>query len=217
MILPLRILMFLLMLAIAYFIFRWNKNNSGKKRWYALAIIFALASFGALGYTPESRHQEAVESSKAESSSIKESERKESISIEEDAKSSSLSEKKASSIKAKQQSQNQNNAEAIVTYLSNELNNEYNDTFTVSYDKNQNKIIMVCHDQSVVNTAKQANSSKEALDDWLEFEGAMHQFSNDALDSKWNIRIPFVIEDDNGTKLLEVKGGYTVYNIIDHE
>lgn len=217
MILPLRILMFLLMLAIAYFIFRWNKNNSGKKRWYALAIIFALASFGALGDTPESRHQEAVESSKAESSSIKESERKESISIEEDAKSSSLSEKKASSIKAKQQSQNQNNAEAIVTYLSNELNNEYNDTFTVSYDKNQNKIIMVCHEQSVVNTAKQANSSKEALDDWLEFEGAMHQFSNDALDSKWNIRIPFVIEDDNGTKLLEVKGGYTVYNIIDHE
>ena len=217
MILPVRILMFLLMLAIAYFIFRWNNNNSKKKRWYALAIIFALASFGALGDTPESRHQEAVESSKAESSSIKESERKESISIEEDAKSSSLSEKKASSIKAKQQSQNQNNAEAIVTYLSNELNNEYNDTFTVSYDKNQNKIIMVCHDQSVVNTAKQANSSKEALDDWLEFEGAMHQFSNDALDSKWNIRIPFVIEDDNGTKLLEVKGGYTVYNIIDHE
>ena len=88
MILPLRILMFLLMLAIAYFIFKWNKNNSGKKRWYALAIVFALASFGALGDTPESRHQEAVESSKAESSSIKESERKESISIEEDAKSS---------------------------------------------------------------------------------------------------------------------------------
>ena len=64
MILPVRILMFLLMLAIAYFIFRWNKNNSGKKRWYALAIIFALASFGALGDTPEARHQEAVESSK---------------------------------------------------------------------------------------------------------------------------------------------------------
>ncbi|MYZ84043.1 hypothetical protein FYL26_09910, partial [Lactobacillus salivarius] len=90
MILPVRIFMFLLMLAIAYFIFRWNKNNSGKKRWYALAIIFALSSFGALGDTPEARHQEAIESSKAESSSIKESERKESISIEEDAKSSSL-------------------------------------------------------------------------------------------------------------------------------
>lgn len=105
MILPLRILMFLLMLAIAYFIFRWNNNNFKKKRWYALAIIFALASFGALGDTPESRHQEAVESSKAESSSIKESERKESISIEEDAKSSSLSEKKASSIKTKQSSE----------------------------------------------------------------------------------------------------------------
>lgn len=104
MILPLRILMFLLMLAIAYFIFRWNNNNFKKKRWYALAIIFALASFGALGDTPESRHQEAVESSKAESSSIKELERKESISIEEDAKSSSLSEKKASSIKTKQSS-----------------------------------------------------------------------------------------------------------------
>lgn len=104
MILPLRILMFLLMLAIAYFIFRWNKNNSGKKRWYALAIVFALASFGALGDTPEARHQEAIESSKAESSSIKESERKESISIEEDAKSSSKAKAKASSIKAKQSS-----------------------------------------------------------------------------------------------------------------
>ena len=217
MILPVRILMFLLMLAIAYFIFRWNKNNSGKKRWYALAIVFALASFGALGDTPEARHQEAVESSKAESSSIKESERKESISIEEDAKSSSKAEAKSSSIKAKQQSLNQKNAEAMVTYLSNELNNEYNDTFTVSYDKKQNKIIMVCHDQSLVDIAKQANSSKKALDDWLEFEGIMHKFSNDALDSKWNIRIPFVIEDDNGTKLLEVKNGYTVYNIIDHE
>lgn len=217
MILPLRILMFLLMLAIAYFIFRWNKNNSGKKRWYALAIVFALASFGALGDTPEARHQEAIESSKAESSSIKESERKESISIEEDAKSSSKAEAKSSSIKAKQQSLNQKNAEAMVTYLSNELNTEYNDTFTVSYDKKQNKIIMVCHDQSLVDIAKQANSSKKALDDWLEFEGIMHQFSNDALDSKWNIRIPFVIEDDNGTKLLEVKNGYTVYNIIDHE
>ena len=104
MILPLRILMFLLMLAIAYFIFRWNNNNFKKKRWYALAIIFALSSFGALTDTPEARHQEAVESSKAESSSIKESKRKESISIEEDVKSSSLSEKKASSIKAKQSS-----------------------------------------------------------------------------------------------------------------
>lgn len=82
MILPVRILMFLLMLTIAYFIFRWNNNNSKKKRWYALAIIFALSSFGALTDTPEARHQEAVESSKAESSSIKESKRKESISIE---------------------------------------------------------------------------------------------------------------------------------------
>lgn len=104
MILPVRILMFLLMLTIAYFIFRWNNNNSKKKCWYALAIIFALSSFGALTDTPEARHQEAVESSKAESSSIKESKRKESISIEEDVKSSSLSEKKASSIKAKQSS-----------------------------------------------------------------------------------------------------------------
>lgn len=105
----------------------------------------------------------------------------------------------------------------MVTYLSNELNTEYNDTFTVSYDKKQNKIIMVCHDQSLVDIAKQANSSKKALDDWLEFEGIMHKFSNDALNSKWNIRIPFVIEDDNGTKLLEVKNGYTVYNIMDDE
>ena len=204
-------------LGIAYLIFKWNKKNKQSKIYYAIAFMFLIGGLYMPFAETVSPEQEAAESSKAESSSIKESERKESISIEEDAKSSSLSEKKASSIKAKQQSLNQKNAEAMVTYLSNELNNEYNDTFTVSYDKNQNKIIMVCHDQSLVDIAKQSNSSKKALDDWLEFEGIMHQFSNDALDSKWNIRIPFVIEDDSGTKLLEVKNGYTVYNIIDHE
>lgn len=212
-----KILGMFISLGIAYLIFKWNKKNKQSKIYYAIACMFLIGGLYMPFAKTVSPEQEAVESSKAESSSIKESERKESISIEEDAKSSSLSEKKASSIKAKQQSLNQKNAEAIVTYLSNELNNEYNDTFTVSYDKKQNKIIMVCHDQSLVDIAKQANSSKKALDDWLEFEGIMHKFSNDALDSKWNIRIPFVIEDDNGTKLLEVKNGYTVYNIIDHE
>lgn len=188
---------------LAYLIFRWNKKNKQSKGYYVIAFLFLVGGL----YMPFTKtvdpDQEAIASSKSESISIKES------------KQSSI--KKASSIKAKQQSLNQKNAEAMVTYLSNELNTEYNDTFTVSYDKKQNKIIMVCHDQSLVDIAKQANSSKKALDDWLKFEGIMHKFSNDALNSKWNIRIPFVIEDDNGTKLLEVKNGYTVYNIIDYE
>ena len=190
-------------LGIAYLIFKWNKKNKQSKIYYIIAFMFLIGGLYMPFAKTVSPEQEAIESSKAESISIKES------------KQSSI--KKASSIKAKQQSLNQKNAEAMVTYLSNELNTEYNDTFTVSYDKKQNKIIMVCHDQSLVDIAKQANSSKKALDDWLEFEGIMHKFSNDALNSKWNIRIPFVIEDDNGTKLLEVKNGYTVYNIIDDE
>lgn len=202
---------------IAYLIFKWNRKNKQSKIYYIIAGLFLVGALYMPFAKTVSPEQEAIESSKAESSSIKESERKESMSIEEDAKSSNKAEAKSSSIKAKQQSLDQKNAEAIVTYLSDELNAEYNDTVTVSYDEKQNKIIMVCHDQSVVNAAKQANSSKKALDDWLEFEGTMHQFSNAALDSKWNIRIPFVIEDDNGTKLLEVKNGYTVYNIIDNE
>lgn len=184
---------------IAYLIFKWNRKNKQSKIYYIIAGLFLVGALYMPFAKTVSPEQEAIESSKAKSISVKESK------------------KKASSIKAKQQSLNQKNAEAIVTYLSNELNTEYNDTFTVSYDKKQNKIIMVCHDQSLVDIAKQANSSKKALDDWLEFEGIMHKFSNDALNSKWNIKIPFVIEDGNGTKLLEVKNGYTVYNIIDNE
>lgn len=184
---------------IAYLIFKWNRKNKQSKIYYIIAGLFLVGALYMPFAKTVSPEQEAIESSKAKSISVKESK------------------KKASSIKAKQQSLNQKNAEAMVTYLSNELNTEYNDTFTVSYDKKQNKIIMVCHDKSLVDIAKQANSSKKALDDWLKFEGIMHKFSNDALNSKWNIRIPFVIEDDNGTKLLEVKNGYTVYNIIDYE
>lgn len=203
MILPVRILVFLLMLGIAYLIFRWNHKNSKKKRWYALAIFFALGSIGALMDTPEARHQEAIESSKSESVSIKES-RKSSI-------------RESSSIKSSVHSQRQTNIEDAVTYLSNTLNDKYNDTFTVSYDKKQDKIIMVCHNQELVNIAKKSGSDDTANEEWIKFEGVMHDFSHDMMLSRYNIRVPFVIEDDNGTKLLEVKNGYTVYNIMDNE
>lgn len=91
-------------LGIAYLIFKWNRKNKQSKIYYTIAFMFLVGGLYMPFAKTVSPEQEAVESSKAESSSIKESERKESISIEEDAKSSSLSEKKASSIKAKQSS-----------------------------------------------------------------------------------------------------------------
>lgn len=91
-------------LGIAYLIFKWNKKNKQSKIYYAIAFMFLIGGLYMPFAKTVSPEQEAAESSKAESSSIKESERKESISIEEDAKSSSLSEKKASSIKTKQSS-----------------------------------------------------------------------------------------------------------------
>lgn len=91
-------------LGIAYLIFKWNKKNKQSKIYYAIAFMFLIGGLYMPFAKTVSPEQEAIESSKAESSSIKESERKESISIEEDAKSSSLSEKKASSIKTKQSS-----------------------------------------------------------------------------------------------------------------
>lgn len=91
-------------LGIAYLIFKWNRKNKQSKIYYTIAFMFLVGGLYMPFAKTVSPEQEAVESSKAESSSIKESERKESISIEEDAKSSSLSEKKSSSIKAKQSS-----------------------------------------------------------------------------------------------------------------
>lgn len=91
-------------LGISYLIFKWNRKNKQSKIYYTIAFMFLVGGLYMPFAKTVSPEQEAVESSKAESSSIKESERKESISIEEDAKSSSKAEKKASSIKAKQSS-----------------------------------------------------------------------------------------------------------------
>ena len=91
-------------LGIAYLIFKWNRKNKQSKIYYTIAFMFLVGGLYMPFAKTVSPEQEAIESSKEESSSIKESKRKESISIEESAKSSSLSEKKASSIKAKQSS-----------------------------------------------------------------------------------------------------------------
>lgn len=188
---------------LAYLIFCWNKKNKQSKIYYVIAFLFLVGGL----YMPFTKtvdpDQEAIESSKSESVSIKES-RKSSI-------------RESSSIKSSVHSQRQTNIEDAVTYLSNTLNDKYNDTFTVSYDKKQDKIIMVCHNQELVNIAKKSASDDTANEEWIKFEGVMHNFSHDMMLSRYNIRVPFVIEDDNGTKLLEVKRGYTVYNIMDYE
>lgn len=190
-------------LGIAYLIFKWNKKNKQSKIYYAIAFMFLIGGLYMPFTKTVSPEQEAAESSKSESISIKES-RKSSI-------------RESSSIKSSVHSQRQTNIEDAVTYLSNTLNDKYNDTFTVSYDKKQDKIIMVCHNQELVNIAKKSASDDTANEEWIKFEGVMHDFSHDMMLSRYNVRVPFVIEDDSGTKLLEVKNGYTVYNIIDHE
>lgn len=188
---------------IAYLIFKWNRKNKQSKIYYIIAGLFLVGALYMPFAKTVSPEQEAIESSKSESISIKES-RKSSI-------------RESSSIKSSVHSQRQTNIEDAVTYLSNTLNDKYNDTFTVSYDKKQDKIIMVCHNQELVNIAKKSGSDDTANEEWIKFEGVMHDFSHDMMLSRYNIRVPFVIEDDNGTKLLEVKNGYTVYNIIDNE
>ena len=188
---------------IAYLIFKWNRKNKQSKIYYIIAGLFLVGALYMPFAKTVSPEQEAIESSKSESVSIKES-RKSSI-------------RESSSIKSSVHSQRQTNIEDAVTYLSNTLNDKYNDTFTVSYDKKQDKIIMVCHNQELVNIAKKSGSDDTANEEWIKFEGVMHDFSHDMMLSRYNIRVPFVIEDDNGTKLLEVKNGYTVYNIIDNE
>lgn len=188
---------------IAYLIFKWNRKNKQSKIYYIIAGLFLVGALYMPFAKTVSPEQEAIESSKSESVSIKES-RKSSI-------------RESSSIKSSVHSQRQTNIEDAVTYLSNTLNDKYNDTFTVSYDKKQDKIIMVCHNQELVNIAKKSGSDDTANEEWIKFEGVMHDFSHDMMLSRYNIRVPFVIEDDNGTKLLEVKNGYTVYNIMDYE
>lgn len=199
------------MLGIAYLIFSWNRKNSKKKAWYGLAIIFVLGGIGALMDTPESRQQEAA----AESSSIKASEKAEKSSREAELKSeaSAASESKQKS-SSKKQSDDTNTLNELQTAV-NFINNQ-NNAVKASVGQNNKSIVLTVND-SVAEVAKNAANDQTNQDNWIKFTGEINKLTESMLTGRYNVKVPFIIQAQDGTKLMESKHGYTVYDIMDTE
>lgn len=207
----LRILCFVIMLGIAYLIFSWNRKNSKKKAWYGLAIIFVLGGIGALMDTPEARQQEAA----AESSSIKASEKAEESSreaeLESEASAASESKQKSSSKKQSDDTNTRNELDTAVNFINNQ-----NNAVKASVGQNNKSIVLTVND-SVAEVAKNAANDQTNQDNWIKFTGEINKLTQSMLTGKYNVKVPFIIQSQDGTKLMESKHGYTVYDIMDTE
>lgn len=80
-----------------------------------------------------------------------------------------------------------------------------------------NKAIILTVDDSVSNVALNANKSEENQDNWIKFTGEINNLTKNMLVGKYNVKVPFIVESTDGTKLMESKHGFTVYDIMDHE
>ena len=207
----LRILCFVIMLGIAYLIFSWNRKNSKKKAWYGLAVIFVLGGIGALMDTPESRQQEAA----AENSSIKASEKAEESSreseLESEASAASDSKQKSSSKKQSDDTNTRNELDTAVNFINNQ-----NNAVKASVGQNNKSIVLTVND-SVAEVAKNAATDQTNQDNWIKFTGEINKLTESMLTGKYNVKVPFIIQAPDGTKLMESKHGYTVYDIMDTE
>ena len=207
----LRILCFVIMLGIAYLIFSWNRKNSKKKAWYGLAIIFVLGGIGALMDTPEARQQEAA----AESSSIKASEKAEESSreaeLESEASAASESKQKSSSKKQSDDTNTRNELDTAVNFINNQ-----NNAVKASVGQNNKSIVLTVND-SVAEVAKNAANDQTNQDNWIKFTGEINKLTQSMLTGRYNVKVPFIIQASDGTKLMESKHGYTVYDIMDTE
>ncbi|WP_270314942.1 hypothetical protein [Ligilactobacillus agilis] len=207
----LRILCFVIMLGIAYLIFSWNRKNSKKKAWYGLAIIFVLGGIGALMDTPEARQQEAA----AERSSIKASEKAEESSreaeLESEASAASESKQKSSSKKQSDDANTLNELQTAVNFINNQ-----NNAVKASIGQDNKSIVLTVND-SVAEVAKNAANDQANQDNWIKFTGEINKLTQKMLTGKYNVKVPFIIQAQDGTKLMESKHGYTVYDIMDTE
>lgn len=199
------------MLGIAYLIFSWNRKNSKKKAWYGLAVIFVLGGIGALMDTPESRQQEAA----AENSSIKASEKAEESSreseLESEASAASDSKQKSSSKKQSDDTNTRNELDTAVNFINNQ-----NNAVKASVGQNNKSIVLTVND-SVAEVAKNAATDQTNQDNWIKFTGEINKLTESMLTGKYNVKVPFIIQAPDGTKLMESKHGYTVYDIMDTE
>ncbi|WP_270350264.1 hypothetical protein [Ligilactobacillus salivarius] len=185
-------------LGIAYLIFKWNKKNKQSKIYYAIACMFLIGGLYMPFAKTVSPEQEAVESSKAESSSTSEV-------------SKNVQKHSEKSSENSDNTNTRNKLDTAVNFINNKSNSM---KASIAED---NKAIILTVDDSVSNVALNANKSEENQDNWIKFTGEINNLTKNMLVGKYNVKVPFIVESTDGTKLMESKHGFTVYDIMDHE
>ena len=185
-------------LGIAYLIFKWNKKNKQSKIYYTIACMFLIGGLYMPFAKTVSPEQEAVESSKAESSSTSEV-------------SKNVQKHSEKSSENSDNTNTRNELDTAVNFINNKSNSM---KASIAED---NKAIILTVDDSVSNVALNANKSEENQDNWIKFTGEINNLTKNMLVGKYNVKVPFIVESTDGTKLMESKHGFTVYDIMDHE
>ncbi|AIR10495.1 hypothetical protein [Ligilactobacillus salivarius] len=193
-----KILGIFISLGIAYLIFKWNKKNKQSKIYYTIACMFLIGGLYMPFAKTVSPEQEAAESSKAESSSTSEV-------------SKNVQKHSEKSSENSDNTNTRNELDTAVNFINNKSNSM---KASIAED---NKAIILTVDDSVSNVALNANKSEENQDNWIKFTGEINNLTKNMLVGKYNVKVPFIVESTDGTKLMESKHGFTVYDIMDHE
>lgn len=193
-----KILGIFISLDIAYLIFKWNKKNKQSKIYYTMACMFLIGGLYMPFAKTVSPEQEAAESSKAESSSTSEV-------------SKNVQKHSEKSSENSDNTNTRNELDTAVNFINNKSNSM---KASIAED---NKAIILTVDDSVSNVALNANKSEENQDNWIKFTGEINNLTKNMLVGKYNVKVPFIVESTDGTKLMESKHGFTVYDIMDHE
>lgn len=189
-------------LLFAYVSFKWNKKHKQNIWLYLFSAICLLGAFVMPFTQTEEPETEATSSS---SSSSSESE------LESEASAASESKQKSSSEKRSDDTNTLNELQTAVNFINNQ-----NNAVKASVGQNNKSIVLTVND-SVAEVAKNAANNQSNQDNWIKFTGEINKLTESMLTGKYNVKVPFIIQAQDGTKLMESKHGYTVYDIMDTE
>ena len=197
-----KIIAVIVFLLFAYVSFKWNKKHKQNIWLYLFSAICLLGAFMMPFAQTEEPETEATSSSSSSSSEAE---------LESEASAVSESKQKSSSKKQSDDTNTLNELQTAVNFINNQ-----NDAVKASVGQNNKSIVLTVND-SVAEVAKNAANDQSNQDNWIKFTGEINKLTESMLTGRYNVKVPFIIQAPDGTKLMESKHGYTVYDIMDTE
>lgn len=197
-----KIIAVVVFLLFAYVSFKWNKKHKQNIWLYLFSAICLLGAF-VMPFTQTKEPETEATSTSSSSSSEAE--------LESEASAESESKQKSSSKKQSDDTNSLNELQTAVNFINNQ-----NDAVKASVGQNNKSIILTVND-SVAEVAKNAANNQTNQDNWIKFTGEINKLTESMLTGRYNVKVPFIIQAPDGTKLMESKHGYTVYDIMDTE